>query len=884
MIRLDDLLAAGGALHGPPRASAFADFSYDSRLTRPGELFLALRTPHADGHDYIAAALAAGATGVVCAWPAPGADAATVIVADDPAALIRRWAARRLHAVAPEVVAVTGSAGKTTTVRAIAELLSTMAPTFRSRQSFNSLLGLPIALARLHDEHRFAVLEFGADHFGEIEQLAALFPPRVAVVTCVAEAHLDAFDTLDGVAREKGALVEALPADGWAILNGDDARVLEMRDRSQARVLTFGRSQECDLSASDVRFGLDGTRFRMRWNGRGANPRRHTKRHESFSDLRVPSCSFVDKNDRAGAEQTVEAFVPLIGEPAVVVGLAAVGAALACGLPLVQAARALSRVDPPAGRLRPLPARGGATLLDDSYGSTPAAMLAALRALGELPAPLPLPAFRRRIALLGEPGTAERAIHEQIGALAGATAGVLICKGDWGVAAVRAARQARPSIEAAVVYTAAAALAALPHELGPGDLLLVKGSAEARMERVAAGLLRAGVDAPGVLVRQHPSWHSVRAGAPDRPTWVRIDLDAIAHNVRRLHEIAGVPLMITLKADAYGHGAVRAARVALANGASALAVATLGVARELRAADITAPILVFGYTPPWQARAAVALGVTCTVFERDAARALAEAAGAAGRTAVVHVKVDTGMARLGIAPEQALAFLQELAALPHLWVEGVYTHLATADSADETFARVQIERFATLLQAAERAGCRPPIAHAANSAALLRFPEARFDMVRPGIACYGLRPSEQTPLPADFRAALEFRTEVAQVKHVPAGAPVSYGGAFVTARPSMIATIPAGYADGFRRAPGWREVLVRGRRAPVVGRVTMDYALIDVTEIAGVHRGDPVVLIGAQGDDAISADEVAAWLGTINYDVVATILPRVPREVQEGGE
>jgi alanine racemase len=170
--------------------------------------------------------------------------------------------------------------------------------------------------------------------------------------------------------------------------------------------------------------------------------------------------------------------------------------------------------------------------------------------------------------------------------------------------------------------------------------------------------------------------------------------------------------------------------------------------------------------------------------------------------------------------------------------------------------------------------------HAANSAALLRFPEARFDLARPGIACYGLRPSAETPLPADFRPAFSFHTEVAQVKALPEGAPLSYGGAFVTQRPSLIATIPVGYADGFRRSPPWREALVRGRRAPVVGTITMDYALLDVTEIAGVRRGDPVVLIGAQGEDTITADEVAGWLGTISYEIVATILPRVPREVE----
>jgi alanine racemase len=837
VILLDELLAAGGRLHGPPHSTAFADFSYDSRLTQPGELFVALRTPRADGHDYIPAALAAGAAGVLCAWP-PAADGATVILADDPETLIQHWAARRLQAVAPQVVAVTGSVGKTSTVRAIAALLGQVAPTFRSRQSFNSLLGLPIALARLRDEHCFAVLEFGAGHFGEIGQLARLFPPHIAVVTAVGAAHLESFGTLQGVAREKATLAEALPAHGWAVLNGDDPYVAAMREQTAARTLTFGQSQSCDLRASAIDLSLTQSRFLLHWNG-----------------------------------QSAEAAIPLLGEPAITIGLAAVGVALVCGVSLEQAAHALAFVEPAAGRLRLLRGRAESALLDDSFSAALPAVLAALRALGALPA-------RRRIAVLGQPDTNTNSAYEQIGAQAATTADLLICKGDWGIAAVRAARQANPAIEAAIAHTTTATLAALPSDLGPGDLVLIKGGAESRMERVAAGLLAQPEQAPQLLVRQEPAWRSVRAGAPGRPTWVRIDLDAIAHNVQRLREIAGVPLMITLKADAYGHGAVRVARTALASGAAALAVATLGEARELREAGIVAPLLVFGYTPPWQAREAIALDLICTVFDRDAARALADAANGLEREAIVHVKVDTGMGRLGLAPNQVGAFLTQLSELPRLRVAGLYTHFATADSADESFARVQLDRFEQLLEEITAAGMRPPLIHAANSAALLRFPAARFDMVRPGIACYGLRPSAETPLPADFRPALTFYSEVAQVKELPAATPLSYGRAFVTQQPARIATIPVGYADGLRRSPPWREVLVHGRRAPVVGRITMDYALIDVTEIAEVKRGDPVVLIGAQGHESITADEVAGWLGTISYEVVATILPRVPREIE----
>ncbi|MBK9942216.1 MAG: alanine racemase [Kouleothrix sp.] len=844
MIELTDLLAAGGRLHGTAQARSFADFSYDSRLTRPGELFVALRTPHADGHDYIGAALAAGAAGVLCAWP-PAAANTTIVQASDPPALLQRWAARRLAQVAPTVIGVTGSVGKTSAVRTIAALLAVAAPTFRSRQSFNSLFGLPIALARLRDDQRFAVLEFGADRHGEIARLAELFPPHIAVVTAVGAAHLDAFGTLDGVAREQAALVAALPPDGWAILNGDDRLVAAMRGRTGARVLTFGFDRSNDLAASPIDLALAGTRFQLHWR-----------------------------------MQTIEAWVPLLGRPAIAAALAGVAVALACGIPLAQAAAALAQLEPIDGRLRALPGRSGATLIDDSYSGTLPATLAALHTLAALPA-------RRRIAVLGAPELpapgAEQA-YKQIGALAATHADQLICQGDWGVLAVAAARRQHPAINATVAHTSAAVLAALPPDLGSGDLVLIKGAAAARMERVTAALLADPAGATRWLVRQQPAWRTVRTGMPGRPTWLQIDLDAIAHNIQRLGAMAGVPLMVVLKADAYGHGALRVAHTALASGARALAVATLGEAQALRAAGITAPILVLGYTPPWQARAAVALGVACTIFDLDAARALAEAADSLDRTATAHLKIDTGMARLGLPPAQAAPFLRALRDdLPHagrLRVEGIYTHFAAADSAEQAFAHAQLRLFEQLLAELGAAGLRPPVAHAANSAALLRLPAARLDMARPGIACYGLRPSPDTPLPPEFQPALSFHTEVAQVKLVPAGAPISYGGAYVTPSPALIATIPAGYADGLRRAPQpWRTVLVRGRRAPIVGRICMDYAMIDVSAIPGVRRGDPVVLIGTQGGDTISADEVAGWLGTIAYEVVATILPRVPREV-----
>src|SRR5262249_32498278 len=288
-----------------------------------------------------------------------------------------------------------------------------------------------------------------------------------------------------------------------------------------------------------------------------------------------------------------------------------------------------------------------------------------------------------------------------------------------------------------------------------------------------------------------------------------------------------------------------------------------------------------GYTAPWQAREVARLDLRATVYSLEIARALARAAGDLERAVRVHVKVDTGMARLGLRAEDVegiVAFWEALRNLPGLVVEGIFTHCATADAADQTYARRQLERFSQVLATLEEHGLRPPLVHAANSAATLTLPEARFDLVRPGVAIYGLHPSAEVRLPPAFSPALAFKTQVAQVKEIPSGEGISYGATYVTTHPTRIAVLPVGYADGFRRAPtNWGEVLVRGRRAPLVGRVCMDQSMVDVTHIPDVRGGDEVVLIGRQGDDELTAEAVAERLGTINYEVVAELLARVPR-------
>ncbi len=373
---------------------------------------------------------------------------------------------------------------------------------------------------------------------------------------------------------------------------------------------------------------------------------------------------------------------------------------------------------------------------------------------------------------------------------------------------------------------------------------------------------------------------------PLRPAWLEIDLGAIERNTRRLVDIAaGAELMAMVKANAYGHGAVEVSRAVLRGGAAWLGVLSAGEGIELRRAGITAPILVVGHTPIRWVRDAVAQGLTLAVASLASAEAIAAAASDLNTTAGVHLKIDTGMTRLGILPEEAVKFASALLRLHNLRLDGVYTHFSMADEPDghskdwgREFTQQQLERFHGVVTALDRAGIPVRYRHCANSPATLTLPEAHFNLVRSGILIYGLDPSPEVPCPVGFTPALAFKTEVAAVKDVPEGHYVGYGATYRTTRPTRLAVLMVGYADGFRRAPrNYCEVLVHGKRASIAGRICMDQTMIDVTAIEGVAAGDEVVLIGRQGSDEIRAEEVAQKLGANNYETVSTLSARLER-------
>ncbi|GAC1345448.1 MAG: alanine racemase [Ktedonobacteraceae bacterium] len=861
MIYLDYLLeATNGILAYAGRQSRFEAFSSDTRQLIAGELFVAVRGEHGDGHDYVLDAVRQGAEGILLEAKTLSslteeartvleqAGAAVISVTDTRRAL-QQYARFILQRWKPTVIAVTGSTGKTTTKEAIAAVLARNFATFRSWQNYNDLLGIPLSLGRLEERHEYAVLELACDHPGGISDLCEITQPQIGVLTNISPAQLQYFGTVERLAAELGTLLTYLPENGRAFVNGDDELVRSLTKNCAAPITTFTPSQAQNLQVT--------------WEGIICEaPAIEATLHTAPTTLLTSH---------------------LIGAHYVATMLAAFMVGTYCGLKPEDGQAALASLYPLPGRLRPLAGVHDTKLLDDTHNATPASMMAGLETLKAVRADYRMAVLSDMLRL----GDYEEEAHRLVGQKAAECVDYLMLRGEHAVLMAEAAQGAGLAKEHIMITSTHEDAARAVRQITEGrqleTVILIKGSEETRMERVTERLMAEPEEAPEQLVRQTPGWKQIVVMRAERPTWVEIDLSAIANNTRQIQSLVGpkVRILASLKADAYGHGALKVARTVLLNGASMLGVATVTEAVPLRQAGIRAPILVFGYVSPWQMREAVRLNLTVTLYTLEAAQALARAASALEKRVKVHIKVDTGMGRLGIRAEQVkdvVMLVREITTLPGLELEGIFTHFAMADTEDKIHVRMQLVRFQKVLDVLEQQGLRPRLVHAANSAAMLSLPEAHFDMVRPGIVLYGLDPSPEVRIPAGFRPALSFKTQVAQVKDIPPGEGISYGCTYVTDRATRVAVLPVGYADGFRRAPAnWGSVLIAGQEAPLLGRVCMDQCMIDVSHLPYTRVGDEVVLIGQQGRAMLSAEQVAQRLGTSNYEVVSAILARVPR-------
>ena len=368
-------------------------------------------------------------------------------------------------------------------------------------------------------------------------------------------------------------------------------------------------------------------------------------------------------------------------------------------------------------------------------------------------------------------------------------------------------------------------------------------------------------------------------------TYVEIDLDAISANFDAIRAKAGVQVMAIVKADAYGHGAVQIARL-LDEKCSFFGVSSIAEALELRQAGLTKPILILGYTPVEAFRLVIGQDIRPAIFRQDDAIALSKLAQKQGVNIPFHFAVVTGMSRLGFqATEDSADICADIARLPGIYAEGLFSHFATADCADLTKAKAQARRFAEFDRMLRERGVEIPLRHLDNSAGLMNFTD-HYEMVRSGIVTYGMYPSDEVdPGLLDLKPALQWRSRVTHIKMLPPGREISYGGTFVTTRRTRVATVPVGYADGYRRSlSGKFYVLIRGRRAPILGRVCMDQMMVDITDVPDVKIDDPVVLVGSDGNDVITMEEIAAAADSFNYEFVCGISRRVPRRYRQNGQ
>ena len=358
--------------------------------------------------------------------------------------------------------------------------------------------------------------------------------------------------------------------------------------------------------------------------------------------------------------------------------------------------------------------------------------------------------------------------------------------------------------------------------------------------------------------------------------WIEVDLSAIAKNIALLGIKSGVKVMAVVKANGYGHGFIPVTKAAVKAGVKWFGIARPPIAVKMRAEGILCKILVLGYIPPDRIEEMIQLDVSLTIWTQNHLELIQEAAKRTTKSAKVHLLADTGMGRLGCMPEETLSLARSAAAAENVYLEGLFSHLARADELDTETTNQQEKKFKQIIQDLTQHDLLPEIIHMANSAGCLAHPKTHFSLIRPGIAIYGLSPSPDIQLPAGIKPVLSWKSVLASIKDLPPHHGVSYGHQYITAKKERIGVIPVGYADGYRLVPG-NSVLVNGKKAPVIGRVSMDQCMIQLEGISNPEIGDEVVLIGKQGEDEITVDQVALTWNTINYEVTCGISSRVPR-------
>jgi Alr-MurF fusion protein len=845
MISLYDLLKASrGQLLGPPLTQIFEDFCWDVRgAFSENRLFVALEAEYGDTHNLIPEAVASGAAGVLCSrQPDCDISGVPVILVQDTIEALYAWCHFLVGRLGVKVITVVGELVEPTALDAICRVLQVRGETHCCMDRLPPVLKIPHAAAHLRPEHTFMVIGLDPTHSGLLTHAVEALQPDVSVVLdsdSVMTNRVTGAGQFEHVMR----VVENLSPGGLAVLNYDDGRVHLLQEAARAQVITIGVQRfGADLMAYDLTIDRLGLRFDVRHG------------QDRYADLQFD----------------------LLGEHHAYTILSAVAVGQYYGIAVQSSLDELSQLESAPGNLEPAEGPNGSLIVDNSYSAGTESILPALdwlRRLGESEL------TGRRLLVLGDWYTDSRLasrIVNEVGRNAEATIDCLLTIGTQGAwLAHQLITQGVAATLIGITYTLDDALQLIEKEFQPrsDDVIIVHGHSDSQLDRLVAAL----------TARSSPDFtpaRNITVIGRGRLNWLEFDYAALANNVRLLQANLAdhVQLMAVVKADAYGHGAVASAWTALNNGAAWVGASSVQEAIELRSYGIRVPILTMNVSNSESILEAVKNNLSTTVFDLQLAKAYNRFALSVGRKLRVHIKVDSGMGRLGILPEALPEFFRQITALPGLEIEGIYTHFSTADE-DPEYAAEQLRIFQNGVRLIQTSmGIKIPLIHAANSAASLTQPETHLNMVRTGISMYGLAPAPDLPLPPGFQPVMTWKSSIAQVKVLPEGHPVSYGNTYVTKQPERIAIVPVGYGDGFRRGPRhWGHVLVRGQRAPILGRVSMEKTVISVDHIPDVLVGDEVVLLGRQGDQQITAEEIAEQLGTINYEVTTNILPRLSR-------
>lgn len=821
-------MAGGELIQGQPDR-VLSEVVTDSRGTLPADsLFVAIDGDHFDGHQFVGEATQRGAVAALIS------DADAVTCSDDVALILVENTLEALQTLAMRwrqlfdipFIGITGSNGKTIVKDMLGSILARAWTIHRSPGSYNSQVGVPLALLGIRPEHDAAIIEAGISRVGEMQRLERMIRPTHGILTNIGLAHAAGLQTLETTAREKLQLFSRLEGGAFVFPQQDDTL-----DAFELPANAIGFCVECEADQAGIPLYI---------------ARSLSRRDGGFEfGLDAP------------AGEIEELQLNALGTHNVLNAAAACAMALELGLASDEIREGLAAFDLSPMRLEMHTTQSGVTLINDAYSSDPPSARAAIAALEQYAG------RQRKVAILGDMldlgGRSEKA-HRELGTVvARGEVDAVVCYGERAKLIGESAAEAGMDPESIVYVDTMDSLHDwLDRNLRAGDFVLFKGSRTLRLERAAERLLESV--APARLV---------------------VDLDAIRQNYHaiRRHVGNGTGFIAVVKSFGYGNDSTRVSQTLVREGVDALAVAYADEGIPLRQRGLELPILVTNALAS-EADKLVKYRLTPFIYSTDVAKALRREAQRQERTVAVHVEIDTGMNRVGIRPEDAVEFVSELHDFPELEVQGLLTHFAAADDPDEDdFTREQIRRFDSVIDALAERGIEPDIIHAANTSAAWRWPSTRYGRVRVGLGLYGLSPSDAVEASSTrVRPALSFKTQVIHVHDVAPGETVGYNRTWRADEQRTLATIAIGYNDGFPRfMSNGGEVLIRGMRCPVVGSVCMDVSMVDITELANVQVGDEVVVFGRQDGESLTVDEIARRGDTINYEILCNISPRVRR-------